>query len=151
MQTVIFTTLLFLSTASCFSIRQQSLGMLNGDEEKDMSIANEEIDRQQDLITVAINENDIEQVIDMLEKGLNPDYIDDNREPILHYAANLDSTEIFDLLLKMGANPNILANNGNSVLHEISVTNSIELLDIILKYNPDLNSRPFTTLMEYPC
>ena len=101
-------------------------------------------------IQAAIISNDLNQLIQELKNGINPNCQNNVGETPLFLCLNLDNCEAFIILLNYNANCNIQRNDGNSVLHLAMKEGKINFVNILLdnKANPNLvnnidNQTPF--------
>ena len=101
-------------------------------------------------IQAAIISNDLNQLIQELKNGINPNCQNNAGETPLFLCLNLDNCEAFIILLNYNANCNIQRNDGNSVLHLAIKEGKINFVNILLgnKANPNLvnnidNQTPF--------
>jgi len=101
-------------------------------------------------IQAAIISNDLNQLIQELKNGINPNCQNNLGETPLFLCLNLDNCESFIILLNYNANCNIQRNDGNSVLHLAIKKGKINFVNILLdnKANPNLvnnidNQTPF--------
>jgi ankyrin repeat protein len=86
----------------------------------------------------------------LLESGAKPDVSDNQDMTSLHWAVDMDSSEVIEeteieiirLLLEKGANPNAPDNEGQTPLHlAISKKNSIEVIRLLLEKGANPNAR----------
>ena len=102
------------------------------------------------IVQAAIISNDLNQLIQELKKGINPNCKNNFGETPLFLCLNIDNCEAFIILLNYNANCNIQRNDGNSVLHLAMKENKFNFVNILLdnKANPNLinkihNQTPF--------
>lgn len=70
-----------------------------------------------ELLKDAVSMGSVDDVIDLLNKGVNPDQKYENGFRPLHFAASVNQRKCLTLLLDSGANINSLDDNGNTPLH----------------------------------
>jgi ankyrin repeat protein len=101
------------------------------------------------LLFIAVNDEDINAIKGILQKGANINAQDKNNQytPLM-YAVKNDRVNSLRYLLVRGANPNITAANQMSVLHLAAILNKLKALKILLQSDADIfaedeNSKTF--------
>lgn len=91
------------------------------------------------LLNIAINKNDIDTVITLLQKGADVNAIDDKGNTALKYAIEKDDTNIINLLLEEDVNINKIDSDENSVLMLAIKKSNIELIEYCINNNHPLD------------
>ncbi|RWS08855.1 Ankyrin repeat domain-containing protein 54-like protein [Dinothrombium tinctorium] len=91
-------------------------------------------------LRLAANQNQIEVVHSLLNKGVNPKASDGRQRTALHFAACKGNVEIVRLLLEHGADVNQKDVVGNTALHLAVCTNHIPVITLLLKAGTDINA-----------
>jgi len=81
----------------------------------------------------ATKRGDIQDVISLLERGVNINAKDNNGLTSLHYASYLEHLEIVILLLEAGANINEQTNLGGTPLHCASWWRRLQIVEVLLR------------------
>ncbi len=100
-----------------------------------------------------ISDKSIKVMDFLLNKGANPNIINNIGETVLHTCLDFDN-EIMEFLLNRGANPNIIINGENTILYTMFdgsryyINNTSEKIKLLLKYgaNPNLIDKNNETL-----
>lgn len=101
-----------------------------------------------------ISDKSIKTIDFLLNKGANPNIINNKGETVLHKCSHLDIT-IMEFLLNRGANPNLIINGENTILYTITAPDNRDSYDninkkikLLLKYgaNPNLIDKNNETL-----
>ena len=96
-----------------------------------------------DLLLVAVKNNDYTKVKELLEDGVDPNFIDTDDNSLLHYAAYNSYKKIVDLLLKYGADPNIKNRNNITPLWYASGMHHPDVVRLLLDSGADPNIKSF--------
>lgn len=75
---------------------------------------------------------DLDRVRELLEKGVDPNGVDENRITALHMAADRGNLEIVQLLLNSGANVNAQDINEDTPLHNAALCGHREVVSLLL-------------------
>lgn len=91
-------------------------------------------------LRIAANTNNAEDVIKLLEAGVDPCAADDRKRTALHFSACKGYTDIAMILLDRGANPNQKDVVGNTPLHLAACTSNIQMVTLLLKSGTDVSA-----------
>ena len=86
-----------------------------------------------------INSKDLNKLIQQLEKGCDPNGLNNFGETALFFCLNRDYFDAFEILLKYNADCNIQRKDGNSVLHLAIKYNKINFIKVLLENNANPN------------
>ncbi len=89
----------------------------------------------------AIRQKSSEQVAQLIQEGLNVNYKEHDKTPLVILAVQTQQTEILEQLLAAGANPEAAASNGDKALHVASANGDTEALQILINHHADVNSQ----------
>jgi ankyrin repeat protein len=84
---------------------------------------------------------DLERVQILLEKGADPNFVDDNGLTALHMAADRGHIEITRLLLNQGANVNAQDLNGDTPLHNACLCEHKDIIVLLLGKGADKSTK----------
>lgn len=106
----------------------------------------------EEMLTQAVQEADIEQVRQLLERGADANFQEEEWgwSP-LHSAVQMDSEDLVALLLKHGADPCLRKRNGATPFIIAGITGNVRLLQLLLPKVEDVNEcdvNGFTAFME---
>lgn len=106
----------------------------------------------EEMLTQAVQEADIEQVRQLLERGADANFQEEEWgwSP-LHSAVQMDSEDLVALLLKHGADPCLRKRNGATPFIIAGITGNVRLLQLLLPNVEDVNEcdvNGFTAFME---
>lgn len=82
---------------------------------------------------------DVDRVRDLLDKGADPNTIDENRITALHMAADRGNSVIVQMLLNAGANVNAQDINDDTPLHNAALCGHKEVVELLLNKGADRN------------
>jgi ankyrin repeat protein len=88
----------------------------------------------------AVSENNLLTTKKLLDKGVNPNFYDKNKNTPLHIAVANNSLEMIDLLISYNALPNIKDKDGDTVFHKALSLKKEKIIDKLLEFgaNPNL-------------
>lgn len=89
----------------------------------------------------AVQQGNAEQVQHLLEEGLNPNYQQDKKWPLVIIASNQKRADILNLLLEAGADPEARAANGDLALHATASSGATECLKLLLQHKANVNAQ----------
>ena len=81
----------------------------------------------------------------LLEKGANPNSLDNSLVSPLHTACGTGGARCVDILIKYGAKVNLQDESGATPLHECFFRGNTDCLEILIKYKPDSSLRHYKT------
>jgi len=87
----------------------------------------------------AVSDGDIEEVSNLISKGVDINGVDENGYSSLFIALRRKKRAIFEYLLKQGADPNVRIDNRTTLLSFSFLFNESSFLDLALKYGGDPN------------
>src|SRR5438132_1051003 len=99
-------------------------------------------DRSNSIVLAVLN-NDIDKVRNLLNKGINPNMTDSDGRTGLIHAATAGNVPAVKLLLENGAKAGVLDSTGNTAMHYAAERGNTEVLRMMLdaKAPPDLLNR----------
>uniref|UniRef100_A0A8C3XBA8 Ribonuclease L n=1 Tax=Catagonus wagneri TaxID=51154 RepID=A0A8C3XBA8_9CETA len=106
----------------------------------------------EEMLTKAVQEEDIERVRQLLERGVDANFQEEEWgwSP-LHSAVQMDSEDLVDLLLKHGADPGLRKRNGATPFIIAGIVGNVKLLQLLLPKVENVNEcdvNGFTAFME---
>ncbi|MCW7473928.1 hypothetical protein CH354_03370 [Leptospira levettii] len=120
------------------------------------------IDQKSSELLRVVIKGDKERIEKLIADGANPNYLEDEKQPILMWAICANSLEGYEALLKAGADPNLGGNfqkdskrngipeNGWSSMVYASALSNPAFLKLAIKYGGDLNAQKGNSGIGFP-
>ena len=89
----------------------------------------------------AIRQKNSEQVAQLIQEGLDVNYKEHDKTPLVILAVQTQQAEVLEQLLAAGANPEAAASNGDKALHVATTNGDTEALKILINHRADVNSK----------
>lgn len=99
------------------------------------------LNSQKRLFIMAVNTNNIELIQKLLNQGLDPNFVDNQKRTPLHLAVSKGYTDVVQLLLQNGAKQNRKDILGNTPLHLATCTTNVKIIKMLLEAGANITMK----------